>query len=99
MADSAKAIAMGLKYDGDVWNLLVEDNGIPRGIGTRPCMPVGVILTIAATGSKCSNSCVITREDELLKHFCDNDLHCPVFAIENPGLTMPLPWFQTACGV
>lgn len=97
--DSAKAIAMGLKYDGDVWDLFVEDNGVPRGVETQPCMPVGVILTIAATGSECSNSCVITKEDEQLKRFCDNDLHRPVFAIENPELTMSLPWFQTACGV
>lgn len=97
--DSAKAIAMGLKYNGDVWDLFVEDHGVPRGVETQPCMPVGVILTIAATGSECSNSCVITKEDEQLKRFCDNDLHRPVFAIENPELTMSLPWFQTACGV
>lgn len=97
--DSAKATAMGLKYDGDVWDLFAEDNGVPRGIETKPCMPVGVVLTIAATGSECSNSCVITKADEHLKRFCDNDLHRPVFAIENPELTMSLPKFQTACGV
>lgn len=49
--DSAKAIAMGLKYDGDVRDLFVEDNGVVRGVETQPCMPVGVVLTIAATGS------------------------------------------------
>lgn len=97
--DSAKAIAMGLKYDGDVWDLFVEDNGVVRGVETQPCMPVGVVLTIAATGSEGSNSCVITKVDENLKRFCDNDLHRPVFAIENPELTMSLPSFQTACGV
>ena len=77
----------------------MEDNGVPRGVETRPCVPVGVVLTAAAAGSECSNSCVITKEDEQLKRFCDNDLHRPVFAIENPELTMSLPWFQTACGV
>ena len=97
--DSAKAIAMGLKYDGDVWDLFVEDNGTVRGTETQPCMPVGVVLTIAATGSEASNSCVITKADENLKRFCDNDLHRPVFAIENPELTMSLPKFQTACGI
>ena len=97
--DSTKAIAMGLKYDGDVWDLFVEENGIPRGMEAEPCMPVGVVLTIAATGSECSNSCVITKTDERLKRFCDNDLHRPVFSIENPELTMSLPQFQTACGV
>lgn len=97
--DSTKAIAMGLKYDGDVWDLFVENNGVPRGVETECCVPVGVVLTIAATGSECSNSCVITKVDEQLKRFCDNDLHRPVFAIENPELTMSLPRFQTACGV
>ncbi|MEM5780588.1 MAG: iron-containing alcohol dehydrogenase, partial [Lawsonibacter sp.] len=97
--DSTKAIAMGLKYDGDVWDLFAEDNSVPRGVETERCMPVGVVLTIAATGSECSNSCVITKTDEQLKRFCDNDLHRPVFAIENPELTASLPRFQTACGV
>ena len=40
-------------------------------------------FAIAATGSESSNSCVITKEDEQLKRFCDNDLHRPVFAIES----------------
>ena len=97
--DSAKAIAIGVKYDGDVWDMFIEDDGIVRAVETQPCMPLGVVLTIAATGSEASNSCVITKEDENLKRFCDNDLHRPVFAIENPELTMSLPAFQTACGV
>lgn len=97
--DSAKAIACGLKYRGDVWDLFVEDRGVVRGVESEPCTPVGVILTISATGSELSNSCVITKEDESLKRFCDNDLHRPVFAIENPEITMSLPKFQTACGI
>lgn len=97
--DSAKAIAMGLKYNGDVWDLFAENNSIPLGKETKPCMPVGVVLTIAATGSEASNSCVITKTDKQLKRFCDNDFHRPVFAIENPDLTMTLPQFQTACGI
>ena len=97
--DSAKAIAIGLKYDGDVWDIFVEDNGVVRGVETQPCMPIGVVLTMAATGSEASNSCVITKSDEQLKRFCDNDLHRPVFAVENPVLMMTLPWYQTACGI
>lgn len=97
--DSSKAIAMGLKYPGDVWDLFIEDNSVPKGVEQERCVPVGVVLTIAATGSEASNSCVITKVDEQLKRFCDNDLHRPVFAIENPELTMSLPKFQTACGV
>lgn len=98
--DSTKAIAMGLKYDGDVWDLFASnESGAAKAVETEPCMPVGVVLTMAATGSEASNSCVITKADEQLKRFCDNDLHRPLFAIEDPELTMTLPKFQTSCGV
>lgn len=96
--DSTKAIADGLVYEGDVWDFFVEDNGIPHDVPVKST-PFGVILTIAATGSEASNSCVITKADENLKRFCDNDIHRAKFAIENPELTMTLPPFQTACGV
>lgn len=96
--DSTKAIAMGLPYDGDVWDFFVEEDGVPHDVPTKST-PIGVILTIAATGSEASNSCVITKADENLKRFCDNDINRPVFAIENPEITMSLPPFQTACGV
>lgn len=96
--DSAKAIAMGVPYEGDVWDFFVEKDGVPLDIPQKS-MPVGVILTIAATGSEASVSCVITKADENLKRFCDNDINRPVFAIENPELTMTLPPYQTACGI
>lgn len=48
--DSAKAIAYGLAYQGDVWDLFEH-------IATaKACFPVGVILTISAAGSETSNS-------------------------------------------
>lgn len=96
--DSCKAVAMGMPYEGDVWDFFAENNGTPKAIPQKST-PIGVVLTIAATGSESSNSCVITKADERLKRFCDNDINRPVFAIENPELTMTLPRFQTACGV
>lgn len=96
--DSTKAIAMGLPYEGDVWDFFVEEDGVPHDVPVKST-PLGVILTIAATGSEASNSCVITKADENLKRFCDNDINRAVFAIENPELTMTLPPFQTACGI
>ena len=54
--DSAKAIALGLAYEGDVWDLF-------SGQPAQDCLPVGTVLTIAAAGSEMSNSCVITNED------------------------------------
>ena len=96
--DSAKAIAMGVPYDGDVWNFFSENKGEVKDV-PKKSLPIGVVLTIAATGSEASNSCVITKSDEKLKRFCDNDINRPRFAIENPELTMSLPKFQTACSI
>lgn len=96
--DTAKAIAMGTPYEGDVWEFFIEDNGVVHDVPQKS-MPIGVVLTIAATGSEASNSCVITKDDEKLKRFCDNDINRPRFAIENPELTMSLPPFQTASSI
>ena len=94
--DTCKAIAMGIPYEGDVWDFFIKhDDGY---WAPTKSTPIGVVLTISATGSEASNSCVISKSSEKLKRFCDNDVNRPVFAVENPELTMTLPPFQTACG-
>lgn len=90
--DSAKAIGYGLANEGDVWDFY-EHTRMPTD-----CMPLGVILTIAASGSEMSNSSVITNEDGLKKRGCNCDVCRPKFAIMNPLLTMTLPDYQTMCG-
>ena len=62
------------------------------------CLPIGVVLTIAAAGSEMSDGCVITNEKEGLKRSYDTDLSRPKFAVMNPELTMTLPAYQTASG-
>lgn len=90
--DSAKAIGYGVVNEGDVWELY------DRKRQATGCLPVGVILTIAATGSEMSDSSVITNEDGWVKRGYSSDFGRPVFAIMNPELTMTLPDYQTACG-
>ena len=90
--DSAKAIGYGLKYRGDVWDFY-DYKRTPRS-----CMPLGVVLTISATGSEMSNSSVITKEDGWIKRGCNNDVSRPRFAVMDPTLTMTLPAYQTASG-
>ena len=46
--DSAKAIGIGAKYDGDVWEMF-EGKADPQDT-----IPVGVVLTFPATGSETS---------------------------------------------
>ncbi len=90
--DSAKAIALGTKYEGDVWDLYLKKASAGDAI------PLGVILTIAATGSEMSDSTVITNEEGWLKRGLHSDLVRPHFAIMNPKLTYTLPEYQTMSG-
>ena len=90
--DSAKAIGYGLANEGDVWDYYDYKRKVTGSI------PLGVILTIAATGSEMSDSSVITKEEGLVKRGYSSDFGRPKFAIMNPELTMTLPDYQTACG-
>ena len=89
--DSAKAIAMGVPYDGDFWDFYI-------GKAPESALPVATVLTIAAAGSEGSGDSVITKEDGGLKRGAGTDLIRPKFSIMNPALTCTLPAYQTACG-
>ncbi|MBQ0003720.1 MAG: iron-containing alcohol dehydrogenase [Treponema sp.] len=90
--DSAKAIAMGVCYDGDFWDFY-SGKAEPK-----KALPVGTILTIAAAGSEGSPDSVITKEKGMVKRGAGTDLIRPKFSILNPALTQTLPAYQTACG-
>lgn len=90
--DSAKAIAYGAAEEFDVWDLYEHTRQ------AKAALPVGVVLTLAATGSEMSQGSVITKEEGWLKRAYDSDLARPRFAVMNPELTMTLPDYQTACG-
>ena len=90
--DSAKAIGYGVLYDGPVWDLW-DGKAQPQA-----CLPIGTILTIPAAGSEMSSSCVITKDDGLIKRGINSDLCRCKFAIMNPERTFTLPPYQTAAG-
>jgi alcohol dehydrogenase len=90
--DSAKAIAYGLAYEGDVWDFYA------RKATAKACYPLGAVLTLSAAGSEMSDSSVITNEEGWLKRGYSSDLSRCKFAIMNPELTYTLPAYQTACG-
>ncbi len=90
--DSAKAIAMGVPYEGDVWDFY-EEKAVPKS-----ALPIGVVLTIAAAGSEASAGTVITNEQIGSKLPCGAGFLRPQFAVMNPELTYSLPAYQTACG-
>lgn len=95
--DSSKAIAIGVPYDGDVWDFFTM-----KAIH-KAALPVGVVSTFAATGSECTVGTVITKEDEQLKRGVEDDnnhvMIRPKFAILDPVLTFTAPPFQTASGM
>ena len=90
--DSAKAIGYGSLYDGDVWDFWAG-KAVPEA-----CLPIGVVLTIPAAGSEMSSSCVITKDDGLIKRGINSDLCRCRFAVMNPERTYTLPPYQTAAG-
>ncbi len=90
--DSSKAIGYGVCYDGDVWDFW-EGKLAPKA-----CLPVGVVLTIPAAGSEMSSSCVITKDEGLIKRGINSDLCRCRFAVMNPERTYTLPPYQTAAG-
>lgn len=90
--DSAKAISMGVQYDGDVWDFY------DRKAVLKEALPVGVVLTIPAAGSETSGGSVITKEEGQYKRPYGSGLLRPVFAIMNPEITYSLPAYQTAAG-
>ena len=91
--DSAKAIAVGCKVDFSPWKFSIKEET------PKDHIPVGVILTIAASGSDMSNSCVITDDKTKKKTGFNSELNRPLFAILDPKLTYSVSKYQTACGV
>lgn len=94
--DSAKAIAMGVYYEGDVWEIF------EKGFQISKALPIGTILTIPAAGSEMSMFTVITNDEDkerIRKFGYGSPVLKPVFSILNPELTFTLPKNQTAYGI
>ena len=91
--DTAKSIAAGYYYEGDPFDFNLHK--------TKPtkALPLGVILTISASGSEMSTSCVIQDDKTGTKSGFNSELVRPVFAIENPELTYSVNKEQTGYGI
>lgn len=92
--DTAKTIATGFYHDGDPWDLfLLGDSAIKK------TLPVGTVLTLAATGSEMNGNAVISNEETEQKLAIHHDVLRPRFSILDPTLTFTVPKVQTAAGV
>ncbi|MBE7082008.1 MAG: iron-containing alcohol dehydrogenase [Clostridiales bacterium] len=91
--DSSKFTALGVKYDGNVWDFTCG-KAVPQD-----ALPVGCILTHSAAGSEMSNSAVLSDLTISKKKGCGSQFNRCKFAILNPELTYSVSKYQTACGV
>lgn len=91
--DCSKAIAVGAKYDGDMWDF-VERKAVPQA-----GLPLGTVLTMAATGSEMNGGSVITNEVTQEKMGWGSPHAYPSFSILDPVHTFSLPRDQTVYGI
>lgn len=92
--DCCKAVSLAAAYDGDVWSDYWEKNGVIY----FDTIPLGVIVTVAGTGSECNGGAVITNEEKKVKTGRDYPKCNPKFALMDPEYTYSVPKMQTASG-
>lgn len=91
--DSAKAIALGVPYEGEVWDFFTRKQKVEY------LLPLGAVVTMPAAGSEVAVGSVITNEDGMQKIPLNHRKLRPLFAVLDPLLTLSLPPYQTACGI
>lgn len=89
--DTAKAVSIGIPYEGDVWDFF------SKGAVPEKVLNVGVIATTASSGSETSNAAILSSGDRKLGF--EDDRIIPRFAIIDPAYTVGLPVYQTNVGI
>ena len=90
--DCAKAIAAGFFYEGDPWDFFTYSARVTKAL------PVGAVLTLAATGSEMNVNTVISNDQTQEKIGIGSKHLIPRFAILDPVYTFSVPAEQTAAG-
>ncbi len=78
--DSAKAVAAGAKYDGNVWDFFVGKAEV------KEALPVFSVMTLAATGSEMNSAGVVTNDETQQKYPIVSPLLFPKVSVINPEL-------------
>ncbi|NLB17178.1 MAG: iron-containing alcohol dehydrogenase [Syntrophomonadaceae bacterium] len=90
--DCAKIIAAGVMHDGEPWDFFQGKARIGKAL------PIGTVLTLAATGSEMNLNAVISNEETDEKIGVGGTSLYPKFSILDPTLTFTVPSNQTAAG-
>lgn len=91
--DTAKSLCVGYCYESDCFDFNLHK------VSPKAALPLGVILTISASGSEMSTSCVIQDDSMMIKRGFNSEFVRPAFTIENPELTYSVNKVQTAYGI
>ncbi len=93
--DSGKFIAAAAYFQGkDPWEIILH-----KGANITKALPVGVVLTIPATGSENNGNAVISRRDTQEKLMFVSPHVYPRFAILDPAVTLTIPQKQVRNGI
>ena len=92
--DCCKAVSLAARYEGDIW----DDYWARPGVIKDDPLPLGVIVTVAGTGSECNGGAVITNEEKKVKTGRDYPKLNPKFALMDPAYTFSVPVRQMVSG-
>lgn len=92
--DCCKAVSLAAMYGGDIW----DDFWARPGVIDFAPLPLGVVVTVAGTGSECNGGAVITHEEKKIKTGRDYPQLNPSFALMDPTYTYSVPVKQMISG-
>ncbi len=92
--DCCKAVSLAARYEGDIWN----DFWAQPGVMEVDPLPLGVVVTVAGTGSECNGGAVITNQEKKIKTGRDYPKLNPKFALMDPTYTYSVPKKQMVSG-
>ena len=84
---------MGVATGRDPWELAATNTAPDK------TLPVATVLTLAASGSETSNSCVLTNEETKEKRGITSQTNRPRISFLDPENTFSVSKFQTGCGI
>jgi NADP-dependent alcohol dehydrogenase len=93
VVDGAKFIAAAAKFPGEPWDILA------KGARVETAVPLGVVMTLPATGSEMNTFAVISRRGTGEKLAFGTPLVYPKFSVVDPETTYSLPPRQVANGI
>lgn len=93
VADGAKYVACAALYDGDGWDI------VSGAFAPTEALPVGIVLTLPATGSESNSGAVVTKLSTHDKRVFYVPPARPRFAILNPEVMASLPVRQLENGI